>query len=79
LGYRAHRRQLRSAEAETELLPTERWMPVLDQMPTEARVAVSKPAESKPGTWFDTYLNAVALISSGVVIAVVILLVGLAT
>jgi hypothetical protein len=59
------------------------WMPGL---PTERKPVPSmppkpkpKPAESKPGTWFDTYLNAVALISSGVVIAVVILLVGLAT
>jgi hypothetical protein len=76
------------------MLPTELWVPEQpttealspDQLPTQARMTIPpykprpKPAESKPvpATRFDTWINAVALISSGVVIAAVILLVGLA-
>jgi len=58
-GWLAHRRRLRDQEVETELLmpepETELWIP-------------RKPCVPTPESWSSTWINAVALISSGVVL-----------
>jgi hypothetical protein len=80
---------VRAAEAETELLQpapeTQLWIPGLDgqtlmwkpwmQVQAHPSPQARKPV---PATWSDTYLNVVAVISCAVVIAVTIMLVGLA-
>ena len=82
IGWFFHRRQVRAAQAETELMvpmpETELWIPGPDQAPTQARV--SKPVdETEPiETWASVGIAAVVLILCGAVAAMTILVIGLA-
>jgi hypothetical protein len=86
-GYLAHRRQVRRAQAQTEFFPTELWVPEQpeteplspDLIPTQARVAMSKPVpEPIPHeSWPSVGLAGLALVAVGVVVAMAILAAGL--
>jgi hypothetical protein len=83
IGWFFHRRQVRAAQAETELMvpmpETELWNPSPDQMPTQARrsepVIPDKPTEHEP--WSEVGVAGFALIALGVVVAMAILMFGL--
>jgi hypothetical protein len=88
---RMSERTRRWLQPETTLWRPDQTMPWMPGLPTERKPVPSmppkpkpKPVESKPvpkpvpATRFDTWINVVALISGGLIIAVTIVLVGLA-